>query len=52
MIIYKLQDIHCMTLNKPGVNAEKVQARAHSQVYSQRYNLKPPYNSTSLSPEY
>jgi hypothetical protein len=41
MISYKLQDFHCMTLSKPGVNVEIVQARAHSQVYSQRYNLKP-----------
>jgi hypothetical protein len=52
MISYELQDFHCMTLRKPGVSAEMVQARAHSQVYSQRYNLKTPYNSTSLSPEY
>jgi uncharacterized integral membrane protein len=34
MISYKLQDFHCMTLRKPGVSVEIVQARAHSQVYS------------------
>jgi len=36
IISYKLQDFHCVMLSKPGVSAEIVQARTHSQVYLKR----------------
>jgi len=36
IISYKLQDFYCMMLSKPGISAEIVQARTHSQVYLKR----------------